>query len=74
MWDTTDIVLRQEDIEVSNVMFRQDIKGNIKFKECSRLEDLEDGVGLLIGDTEQVQHWVDFKYKIKIMLDKIKTI
>lgn len=52
MQDTTDIASRQEDVAMFNAMLVQDIIGDIKFKECSRLEDLEDGTELLISATK----------------------
>jgi hypothetical protein len=69
--DTTDII-EQEDIEMSNAMLMQDIKGNIKIKECSRLEDLEDGAELLISAIKQVEYRDRKRYIVQF--DNIRNL
>src|SRR5204862_5795762 len=65
-WDTTNIPPSQDDLEMSNAMLMQEIKGNVKFKECSRLEDLKEGVEFLVTAIKQVEYRGKKRYILQL--------
>lgn len=55
----------QDDVDIVSNITMQEIKGKIKISECSRLEDLEEGIELIVKGIKQIV----YRQKVRYLLE-----